>query len=159
MDVSQIMQRTVQVCKPEDRLSDAAKKMWDSDIGCLPVVDPNDQVIGIVTDRDICMAGYIQGLPLSEIPVFVAMSKEVFSCTPIDNIVDAEEKMQFHQVRRLPVIDPNGKLAGILSISDLAREAEREINGPLQEITPLDLTDTLATICQPRVGYPIAPLH
>ncbi|MCI0411959.1 CBS domain-containing protein [bacterium] len=152
MKVSQIMKQAVETCVPDDNLSMAAKKMWDFDIGWLPVVDLNKQVIGIITDRDICMAGYTQGRALFEIPVSVAMSKSVFSCASNDTIAAAEEEMRLHQVRRLPVIASDGKVEGVLSINDLAREVERELTGTKQEITTKELTDTLATICEPRAS-------
>ncbi len=137
----------------------AAKKMWDSDIGFLPVTGSNGQVIGIITDRDICMSAYTQGRAISEIPVSVAMSKEVFSCAPNDTVAAAEEEMRLHQVRRLPVLASDGKLVGVLSINDLTREAERELYGTNQEITTKELTDTLAMICEPRISHPVARLN
>ena len=146
MLVSQIMKRKVETCAPDDTLSRAAKKMWDSEIGCLPVLNPSRSVIGIITDRDICMAGYFRSRALSEIPVSVAMTKEVIVCSENDTIAVAEEEMRFHQIRRLPVLSLDGKLVGMLSISDLAREAKRELASEQSEISPEELTDTMAMI-------------
>ncbi|MCI0617634.1 CBS domain-containing protein, partial [bacterium] len=67
MKVEQLMTGNVHVCHPQDTLSTAAEKMWTYDIGCLPVMDDSEQPIGMITDRDICMAAYTQGRSLAEI--------------------------------------------------------------------------------------------
>jgi CBS domain-containing protein len=152
MNVAQLMTRIVETCRPDDSLAVAAGKMWDHDIGCLPVVAPDGRVTGIVTDRDICMAGYIQGRPPSDIPVSVAMSKDLYACRPDDALIEAEETMRSHQVRRLPVIDGEGKLVGMISLNDLAREAEREVGRKGRELTAQEVSATLAAVCTPRNG-------
>jgi CBS domain-containing protein len=150
MKIENLMTREVQTCHPEDPLTSAARKMWESDIGCLPVIDDNEHVIGMITDRDICMAAYTQGRLLSEIPVAIAMSKELFACTPNDSIKDAEEVLSSHQVRRLPVLNEDRKPVGIVSLSDIIREAEHEVSFKNREISTQEVTATLATVCQPR---------
>jgi len=152
MKIYQIMNRPVEACRKEENLNVAAGKMWDSDVGCLPVVNEKDQVLGIITDRDICMAAYTQGRHLQEIPVSTAMSKQVFFCSPEDTIAYAEEMMRKHQVRRLPVVDDDQKLVGILSLNDLVREAEREVETQLPEITVKEVADTLAVVYKPRAS-------
>jgi CBS domain-containing protein len=150
MKIENLMTCEVQTCHPEEALTSAAQKMWECDIGSLPVVDNNDHVIGMITDRDICMAAYTQGRSLSEIPIAVAMSKELFGCSPNDSIKDAEEALRSHQVRRLPVLNERQKLVGIVSLSDIIREAEHEMNFKNREISTQEVTSTLATISQPR---------
>ena len=150
MNVSQLMNPNVETCRPDNSLSVAAGKMWDRDVGCLPVVSSDGRVVGIVTDRDICMAGYIQGRSLAEISVTVAMSKELYSCLASDALIEAEETMRAHQARRLPVLDSSGKLVGLISLSDLAREAEREVGRKGRELTGQEVSATLAAICAPR---------
>lgn len=150
MRVEQLMTGNVQVCHPQDTLSDAAEKMWTHDIGCLPVIDDSGQVIGMITDRDICMAAYTQGRSLAELPVAIAMSKELFACIPDDSIKDAEETLKSRQIRRLPVLSQNRNLVGIVSLNDIAREAEREISLKSREISTQEVTATLATVGQPR---------
>ena len=113
MKVSQIMSKDVEVCGFDDNLAAAASRMWDCDIGCLPVVDAAGQVAGMVTDRDICMAALTCGQPLHDISVLVAMGRIVRSCTPDATLIEAEEIMRSAQVRRLPVIDSDGALVGI----------------------------------------------
>jgi len=126
MKIAQIMKGDVEVCAPDDNLAAAASRMWDCDIGCLPVLDTEGHVIGMITDRDVCMAALTRGQRLDEIPVSVAMSKEVLSCGPEAALVEAEEIMRSGQVRRLPVIDSAACLVGLVSLNDLARLAERE---------------------------------
>ncbi len=150
MKVSQIMSKDVEVCSFDDNLAAAASRMWDCDIGCLPVVDAAGQVAGMVTDRDICMAALTCGQPLHDISVLVAMGRIVRSCTPDATLIEAEEIMRSAQVRRLPVIDSDGALVGIVSLSDLARLAEREIGRKDRDVSGPEVTATLAAISAPR---------
>jgi CBS domain-containing protein len=122
----------------------------DNDIGCVPVVE-HGRVVGMVTDRDICMAAYIQGVSLTGALVTSAMSKEVFSCAPNDDIATAEKLMREKQVRRLPVIDAQGHLAGIISLNDIAREGEQEAEmKKTREVTDAEIARVMASVCAPR---------
>ena len=150
MKISQIMKSDVEICAPEDNLAAAASRMWDCDIGCLPVLDGEGHVIGMVTDRDVCMAALTRGQRLHEIPVSVAMSKEILSCGPEATLIEAEEIMRSGQVRRLPVIDSTACLVGLVSLNDLARLAEREIGRKNRDLSAQEVTATLAAICEPR---------
>jgi len=152
MRVEQLMTRDVRTCGPEDSLAAAAQAMWERDCGCVPVVDPERKVLGMVTDRDICMAAWIKGRNLHEIGVREVMSEEVIACR-IDEAAElAEALMREYGVRRLPVVDLEGKLAGLLSLADLACEARRE-NGRLwRDVDSFGVALTLAGICQPRQG-------
>ena len=150
MKIAQIMKGDVEVCAPDDNLAAAVSRMWDCDIGCLPVLDTEGHVIGMITDRDVCMAALTRGQRLDEIPVSVAMSKEVLSCGPEAALVEAEEIMRSGQVRRLPVIDSAACLVGLVSLNDLARLAEREIGRRNHDLSAQEVTATLAAIGQPR---------
>jgi len=150
MNVSMIMTVNVQTCRPDNSLSIAAEKMWKYDVGCLPVVDGQGHVLGMITDRDICIAGYVNERSLRNIHVSTVMSHEVFSCSPLDSIKQIEETMRSHKVHRVPVIDSTGKLAGIVSLNDLALEAEREVGRQHPDVTSQEIALTLATICTPR---------
>jgi CBS domain-containing protein len=159
MKVEQLMTRTVKACSPDDTLNRAAQLMWEGDCGCLPVVstDGDGRVIGVITDRDICMAAYTQGRRLSEIPVASAMAREVIACRPSDGVSQAEALMRDHQVRRLPVVDGAGRLVGILSLNDIAREAQREATGAgRKEVTQADVAETLAQVCRPRASRDVS---
>jgi signal-transduction protein with cAMP-binding, CBS, and nucleotidyltransferase domain len=93
--------------------------MWDHDCGCATVVDAHGKLIGIITDRDICMAAYTQGTPLEAIPIERAMSPKVISCTRTDDLDTAHRLMRTHEIHRIPVVDSRGRPIGILSLSDV----------------------------------------
>jgi CBS-domain-containing membrane protein len=108
----------------------------------------------MITDRDVCMSALFQGKTLSQMRVRDAMSKRLLSCQPGDRLGSAEKVMRIGQVRRLPVVDDQGALVGLLSLADLAREAEREGPKTGKVITETDVGDTLAEICAP--AQPVA---
>lgn len=144
MRVAKLMHRDVATCRTIDTLARAAQLMWDRDIGCLPVVDEGGHVAGMITDRDVCMAAYTRGVPLTAIPVTLAMSRTVHACLPTDELSTAEHVMTQHQVRRLPVIDDQGNLVGLISLTDVARAASKT------GVTATEVATTLAGICAPR---------
>ncbi len=149
MKVAQVMQADVELSAPDDNLAAAASRMWDADIGCLPVVSADGRVVGMVTNRDICMAALTCGQALHQVPVSVAMSQKILFCSPQARLM-AEEIMRSGQVRRLPVIDSEGNLAGIVSLNDLARLAGREMRRKNSGLSAQELTVTLAAISAPR---------
>ncbi len=158
MRVEQVMTRNVSVCSRDDNLNRAAQLMWENDCGAIPVIsaDGDGAVIGFLTDRDICMAAYTQGRPLSEIPVAIAMARKVICCRVGDDLKQVELLMRENRVRRLPVTDTYGRLQGIVSINDLAREAERERLESNKETMSIAVAETLAEICRPRAAREIS---
>ncbi len=153
MKVEQLMTRTVKACAETDSLNQAARLMWEGDCGCIPVISANGDgaLMGIVTDRDIAMAAYIQGKQLWAIPVSSVMTRDVIACRADNGIKQAEALMRDNRIRRLPVVDKAGRLVGILSLNDIAREARREAaSGRRAEVGEEDVTETLAMICEPR---------
>jgi CBS domain-containing protein len=155
MRIQEIMSEPPMTCSSNESVNAAARLMWEHDCGVVPIVDDDYRVVGIVTDRDICMAAYTQGRRLVDIPVTAAMSKEVFSCRPGDGVDAAERLMQEKQVRRLPVVDDLGRVIGVLSLNDVALAARpvRSARGAEHE-----LASTLAAVCQPRRPE-VAPAH
>lgn len=129
MKVEQIMTRDVKSCGLQDSLNTAAQLMWEERCGALPVVDGQRRPIGFLTDRDICMAAYTQGKPLAQIRVETAMSRKVVTCSAEDELDSAAQLMRQSRTRRLPVVNPDGTLAGLLSLDDLACEAARSLRG------------------------------
>jgi CBS domain-containing protein len=150
LKVAELMVRDVELCRPEETLASAASKMWNRDVGHLPVVAHDGRVVGAITDRDICMAAYLHGRGLAEIPVSIAMSRDLHACAPEATIADAEEIMRKRQLRRLPVIDSGGALVGVISLNDLARAADRRSAKRGREVTAREVTVTLAAIGEPR---------
>jgi CBS domain-containing protein len=122
--VRDLMQRSPVSCRPQDRLNVAAQRMWEGDFGVLPVVDDSDKPIGMLTDRDVCMAAFAQGGSLAEHAVEAAMSQPVVTCKPTDTLRALMDSMATHQLRRLPVVGEDGKLLGIVSLADIARLAQ-----------------------------------
>jgi CBS domain-containing protein len=151
MLVQQLMTKEVQTCRPEDTLERAAQLMWDHDCGCLPVCRNNhaSHTVGVITDRDICMCAFFQGKSLQELCVQDAMAKNVQACAPADSLDVAEKTMRAARIRRLPVVDEQEMLVGMISLADLAREAAREQPKKQPQITETEVGDTLAAICEP----------
>jgi len=133
MKVEQIMNRDVKTCRPQDSLNKAARIMWEEPCGAVPVVDDLRRPIGFLTDRDICMAAYTQGRPLEEMRVEIAMAHKVVSCTAEDDLSSAAQLMRQNRTHRLPVIDRDGALVGLLSLDDLACEAARSLRGGVND--------------------------
>ena len=157
MTIGQLMTSEVQPCTPDDTLQRAAQIMWDHDCGSVPVVDGYCRVIGIVTDRDICMGALFGGQRLHECTVGEVMSEPALTCSPQDSIEDAQAMMRSHQIRRLPVVDDDHRLVGILSLNDLAvaaPDAENRKRG----VQPVAVADTLSAISEHRHhdGGPVA---
>jgi CBS domain-containing protein len=146
MRIDQVMSRGVHYCSPDDTLDTAAGLMWQHDCGCVPVCSGNGtpQVIGMITDRDICMSAFFQAKPLHELRVADAMSREVYICRPGDRPAEVERTMRSRQIRRVPVTDREGRLVGIVSLADLARDGGQAAETPASEIGA-----TLAAICEP----------
>jgi len=144
--VRQLMTGSPRTCGPADTLHDAARIMWDSDCGCVPVVDADGRVVAMITDRDICMAAYTQGKPLGEIPVSSAASRSLVAAREGDTLQTALDAMRHARVRRLPVIDAGGRPVGVLSWSDLVRHVHLGPRGSGGEAERL--TSTFAAICE-----------
>ncbi len=154
MKVEKIMSPDVKFCLESDNLNRAAQLMWENDCGFVPVIagDGEAKLTGVLTDRDICMAAYIQGRPLFEIPVTSAMAHKVISCKAGDDIRLAEVLMKENRVRRLAVTNDQGALVGVGSINDLALEAERELGAGkgAPELAETEVAETLAAVSEHR---------
>jgi CBS domain-containing protein len=147
MKVREVMVPEVISCSERTPLAEAVKLMWEHDIGFLPVLSAQSgALLGVITDRDACIAAYFQGKPLWDIPVGSAMSTRVATCAAEAEVDEAEQIMSEYQVHRLPVTDAAGKLVGVISLNDLAHRAVRDADAELEEEVAL----TLGTISQPR---------
>ncbi|MFN0062504.1 MAG: CBS domain-containing protein [Myxococcaceae bacterium] len=149
MKVEQLMMRPVWTCQPSDSLNVAAQLMWEKDVGCV-VVQAQGKVVGVVTDRDVCMGAYTTGRSLSAISVREAMAKEPVLIQPHATIEAAERTMQERRIRRLPVVDEQGLLVGLLALNDIAREARRQHGKRRPEVNAAGVAGTLAALCEPR---------
>ena len=154
MRVQELMSAEVHTCTPNDTLERAARLMWDHDCGSAVVLDEERKPVGLITDRDVCMAAYTQGRRLSEIRVASAMSPRLFSCRCADSLEKAERIMADRQVRRLPVLDADGRLVGLLSLNDIARDLTRPKGASARTATADGLARTLSSICQAHHEQP-----
>lgn len=152
MNIEQVMTRYVKTCTIHNTLDDAARIMWDQNCGSVPVVDDDKRVVGMLTDRDICMSAWIQGRPLVELRVAAAMSARIYTCAPTDSIQNAEAMMRNQQVRRLPVVDADGRLLGILSLHDIALALVPDSRKTGDPVTAREVAETLAGVCRPSRG-------
>lgn len=151
MKVKDLMTTAVKSCAADNTLNTAAQMMWENDIGCLPVIDKEGRAIGMLTDRDVCMSAYIQGVPLNGALVTSAMSKDVFCCTPEDDMAVAENLMKGKQIHRLLVLDANRHPVGLLSLNDIAREGAHEAEMRMaRQVSDAEITGLLSSVCAPR---------
>ena len=127
MRVSEAMTRDVRLCTPGQTIREAAKAMADIDAGALPVGE-NDRLIGMVTDRDIAIRAVAQGKG-PDTPVREVMSEHVHYCFDDQEMDDVAQNMGDIRVRRLPVVNRDKRLVGILSLGDVARTEGGETVG------------------------------
>ena len=122
MKVSEVMTREVQTVSPDQSAQEAASFMLSADAGSIPVAE-GDRLIGMITDRDIAVRGVAKGYG-PDTPVRELMTDDLVVVRMDEDVEEAAEKMSSAQVRRLPVIDAEERLCGIVSLGDLSREAD-----------------------------------
>jgi CBS domain-containing protein len=108
MRVKDIMSHPLVTAPVESTADVVARLMWEFDCGIVPIIGDDGRLAGVITDRDICMAAYTQGRPLTAISVTSAMAKDVAACHTGDAIESAERLMREHQIHRVPVLDRLG---------------------------------------------------
>jgi CBS domain-containing protein len=150
MKVEDICTRDVKSCTRETPLADAGNLMWDENCDVLPVVDEIGKVLGVITDRDICMAAAVTRQPAPVMPVRVAFQPDVPACRLGDGVRDALRMMRFHKVRRLLVVDGAGILKGILTLTDVALAAKPDRVADTTDVSYEDLALAFKTIFAPR---------
>ena len=149
MNIEMMMSTDVVSCRPEDSMAQAARAMWDRDCGVVPVVDAKRHLVGIVTDRDICIAALTKGRTLDAMAVAEVMRQQVYSCRPDQSLRAVHTLMREFQVRRLPVVDEHDRLVGLVSINDLAQAATDAKDASRTERL-CEVAETLAAICDHR---------
>jgi CBS domain-containing protein len=148
MKVQEVMTSNVKSCRPETNLAAAASMMWDYDCGVLPVVNEAGQVTGMITDRDIAIAVATRGLPAQHIAVSEVISGAVYSSSLNEDVKSALKTMGQQKVRRLPVINDDGKLQGILSLNDIVLRAEEAKGKQTQDLSYEDVVSAYKAICE-----------
>ena len=142
MKVREIMTRDVQTCGPETNLAEVVKLMWERDCGVLPVVKSDGKVFGMITDRDICVAIATRGRTADRIEVRDVTAGKACTCAPDDEAIVALQIMESQRVRRLPVVDAEGRLKGILSLNDVVTHTGAA--------SSTEILSAMASICQHR---------
>jgi CBS domain-containing protein len=132
MKINEIMTRNVEVVQPNSVLQEAAGKMKSLNVGSLPVCD-NRKLLGIITDRDIAIRAVADGRDPTSTKVSETMSPDLVYCFEDQDIKDAANLMERHQIRRLPILDRNQQLVGIVSLGDLAVETKNKLSGEVLE--------------------------
>jgi CBS domain-containing protein len=150
MKVQDVMTSEVKFCRPETNLAETAGMMLDYDCGAMPVVNNENKVIGIITDRDIAIAVATKSRLASEIPASEVISGKVYSATMDEDIHAALKTMRHEKIRRLPIVNGDGMLQGILSINDIVLRAEEEKGLHHPELSYEDAMSTFKAICDHR---------
>lgn len=158
MKVSDVMTRGARACREHEPLTLAARIFREERCGFVPVTNARGRVLGVLTDRDVCLALLRLDAAPSEVRVAEAMTREPHCVHPDERIEDAERTMRAWQVRRVPVVDAGGLLVGVLSIDDLARAAA-DPRARDARVRERDLARTLSRIVGPArvLDVPAAP--
>jgi CBS domain-containing protein len=139
MKISDVMSRDVTVANPGDSIQSVAQRMASEDVGALPVCDGR-RLQGMVTDRDITIRAVAQGRDINT-SIAEVMSPDIEFCFEDDDLEDVADKMADRQIRRIPVVDRDRNLIGIVALADVARTKKDKLSG-----------DTLEDISQPSGG-------
>lgn len=119
MKVKDCMCKSITYLSPENTVFDCAKKMSEEHIGCVPICDSNKKIVGIVTDRDIVLRSVSCNKDAKQTTISEIMTTKICYCTDNDEISKAENTMSNEQIRRLPVVNDNNEIVGIVTFKDL----------------------------------------
>jgi CBS domain-containing protein len=121
--VADVMRSPAVCCRLSDTLHRVAQQMWEHDVGVVVVLDDDGRARHVITDRDVCMAAYTQGVALGSSHVGSVKPAPLVSCSSAAGVVEVRRLMQEHGVRRIPVLDESGAVVGVVGLGDLVREA------------------------------------
>jgi len=147
MKVKDLMSTDVKACREDSDLATATKMMWDGDCGIVPVISEDRRVIGVVTDRDICVAAATRSMNPGTIRVKDVMSRAVATSNDSDDARAALATMKERRVRRLPVVDRQQRLVGVISLNDLVTRAECRRDA---EVPGEEFLEAMKAICAHR---------
>jgi CBS domain-containing protein len=142
MKVRNVMTTAVSACRRHDDLGRATQIMWERNCGIVPVLDEAGVLVGVITDRDICIASATRHVPPGTLVVGDVMSHPVHACLPDDPVETALGIMRRFKVHRIPVVDAEGHLKGILSLDDLVLAFHANRHAPMAQ-----LVETIAAVC------------
>ena len=145
MQIKEIMTRHVDVIPPYASIREAAAKMKELDVGAIPVCD-GQKLAGLVTDRDITIRAVAEGRDPSEVRVAEVMSSDIAYCFEDETVEQAANLMESKQIRRLPILDRNKQLAGIVSLGDISVR----IGGSRQKDLAADALEEISEPSKPK---------
>jgi len=148
MKVKEVMMCTPYTCRREASLGEATELMWRGNCGFLPMIGPDGKVCGVITDRDICIALGTRNKVAGEVTAGEVSGGKLFACSPEDEIHVALLTMREGKVRRLPVIDSEGKAVGVLSMDDVLLRAEPSGSGKIVELSTDEVVRSFRVINQ-----------
>lgn len=147
MKVRDLMTKTVASCRPETNLAAAGALMWESDCGVIPVVDEHRKVIGVITDRDVCIALTTSDRRASSLKAGDVLTKQAVVCGADADIESTLQTMREHRIHRVPVVNKAGMLEGIVSMNDFVLRAQKPVGRKKPDISYEDVVETLQAIC------------
>ena len=147
MKVKEVMTPDAKAIWITESLAHAAKEMWENDCGALPIVNDGRKVVGMITDRDICMASAMRNRNPSAILVEEVMNATVYAADAEEDVEQALQTMREHKIRRLPVLNQAGELEGIVSMNDIVLHAKAR-NGKKPPIDYTDVVKAYQAICE-----------
>jgi CBS domain-containing protein len=150
MLVKDLMTRDVSSCRPENNLAELAEVMWSQRCGALPILDDSGRVIGLITDRDICIALGTRNIRASDVLARDVSPLRYFTCSPDSDLPDALRTMANQEVGRLPVVNEIGQLVGILSMDDVIFRA----GGGRSSLSDREIIDKVAAMREERIHDP-----
>ena len=156
MKVKEVMTPDAKAIWITESLADAAKEMWENDCGALPIIKDGRKVVGMITDRDICMASAMRDRNPAAISVEEVMNATVYAAEAEEDVEQALQTMREHKIRRLPVLNLQGELQGIVSMNDIVLKA-KERNGKKPAIDYADVVKTYQAICEHPVPMVVPP--
>ena len=146
MKVTDVMMRTPASCTADTTLAAAVEILWNRNCGMLPVLNREGRVTGVVTDRDICIALGTRNRPAAEITVGEIQPAKLFTCRADDDIHTALGILAEQKIRRLPVVDTESKLQGILSLDDIVLHANTSAAGRVPELSNSEVVEYMKRI-------------
>ncbi len=145
MKAAEVMTPEAQCVAPDQTLTEAAKRLRYLEVGALPVCE-NDRLIGMITDRDITVRAVATGLPPEQTQVRAAMSPGVIYAFEDQDVKEVSQLMAKHQIRRLPVLNRQKRLVGMIALGDLAMETSADMAGRALQAISLPTTGEIAEI-------------
>ena len=155
MRVKDLMTKNVNSCSPENNLAEIAEMMWNQRYGAMPIVDGSETVVGMITDRDVCIALGTRNIKASDVLVRDVSPRGCFNCHPDDDVRDALRTMATQEVSRLPVVDDVDQLVGILSIDDIVFRA----GGGCSNLSDRELINSMRALWEGRIHEPLRAAH